>query len=356
MEQFPTGNNPENTNQQPTGADILADMPSFEEMRRQNAIPEGVRDEQDYREYQAEQQARAAEQSKADAEFIEHSNKYIAEISKIENPQDKYMAIASLRYMTDVKRNKSRQNNTENAQDVMLEFFNRNDKNKTVRDFIANKVNTLIENGASEEEIKHYNLPIEYAEYMERIEEGARIQAINDSDSETAEKTLEDLLAGKNLGDLVDFGFESFGRRYTELLEINSPFTAEPNDFIERPASDRGIIVSMAEDLINRIHDDDPNTTEQRYYKNKLTVLGQLYNGKNFDTQLRHIKGYLIRSVAEDIHDGKEQTDIGHVVRTTAILEMSSEFSLKQKRYGYFIEGLSRGQQILDNFKNNQEA
>ena len=43
MEQFPNNNNPEeNTNQEPTGADILANMPSFEEMRRQNATPEDV--------------------------------------------------------------------------------------------------------------------------------------------------------------------------------------------------------------------------------------------------------------------------------------------------------------------------
>lgn len=60
MEQFPN-NNPENTNQESADTGVLADMPSYEEMRRQNAVPEGVRDEQDYQEYLAERSAREAE-------------------------------------------------------------------------------------------------------------------------------------------------------------------------------------------------------------------------------------------------------------------------------------------------------
>ena len=69
-EEFPT-NNPENQESNLSGAEMLTDMPSFEEMRRQNAVPEGVRDEQDYQEYLEEKQALANESFAIQKELID---------------------------------------------------------------------------------------------------------------------------------------------------------------------------------------------------------------------------------------------------------------------------------------------
>ena len=367
MEKFPTSDNPENINQEPAGADVLADMPSFEEARRKNAIPEGVRDEQDYREYQAEQQARSDEQDKADAEFIEHSNRYIAEISKIENSQDRYIAIASLRYMTDARKNKSRQSNTENAQDVMLEFFDRNDKDETIRSFIANKVNGLRENGASEEEINHYNLPNEYTEYIEKIEKGAKIQVINDTE-ETVEWIKEfdkQVRRGAVDYDLVIFGWW----KHTE----------------ERPDSDRGIIVSMADELgdecyrLARIefdndnyNDDDGFATQDRardyrdFAINKLMCLANYYTfGESFDHRTDYVKESFYREVmkcmesrADYITRGVSPEDVNYhrAMNMMAVMQVKDEFDEQKKNYESFQEQLAEGQQILDGFQKNSGA
>ena len=358
MEEFPNNNPEENTNQEPTSADVLANMPSFEEMRRQNAVPEGVRDEQDYREYQAEQQARSAEQDKADAEFIEHSNKYIAEIDRIENPQDKYMAIASLRYMTDIKRNKSRQNNTENAQDVMLEFFNRNDKDETIRGFIGNKVDGLRKNGASEEEINHYDLPIEYTEYMEKIEKGAKIQAVNDAEEteEWLEEFNERVRRGAVDSDLVNFG--------------------EWEHTKKRPDSDRGIIVSMSDELgdecwrlsnIEYDFDNDRVTRDRaRDYRDfaidKLIYLSNYYTyGESFDRQINRMKEHFYSEVMECMekkssNEGYYRVDYYGAMNMMAVMQVKDEFDEQKKKYESFQEQLAEGQQILDNFKNNSRA
>lgn len=356
MENLPT-NNPENINQEPSDADILASMPSFEEMRRQNAVPEGVRDEQDYREYQAEQLARSAEQDKADAEFIEHSNRYITEIEKIENPQDKYMAIASLRYMTDTKRNRSRQSKTEHAQDIMLDFFKRDNKDVTFKEFIKNKKNALRNDGVDEDIVERYDVSYEFGDYLEDIQKGSKIQAINDT--EETEEFLEDfndrVRRGAVDSDLVDFGEWDHAKK--------------------RPDSDRGIIVSMADELGDecwRLSNIEYNFDNDRVAKDrardyrdfaidKLIYLSNYYtHGESFDHQVNQIKESFYREVTECMEnrssvDYSEGVDYYSAMNMMAVMQIKDEFDEQKKEYERFQEKLAEGQQIIDNFKNSQQ-
>lgn len=357
MEKFPNNNPEENTNQEPTGADVLANMPSFEEMRRQNAVPEGVRDEQDYREYQAEQQARSAEQDKANkearAEYDEHCKRFITEVLDIKDSKDKNMAIVMLPTLTSGKNiwHEEDLKASQDCQDIFLEYINRDKKNMSIEEFIAERAEDM--NKGEQDRRRYQAFPLEVAS---RSEEFAEIQTINDDSPEVAEEELEKMLTEKKLGDLVDYGFQSFGRRYTKHLEIDSPFDWKPNDFVERPASDRGIIISMAKDIISQIDNNDLNLTKQQYLKNKLTVIGKLYNGKNFDKQLKDIEDFLIQSISNDVNDGRERTDIGNVIRTSTILEISRKFSGWRHNYDFMKKYQQDGQTILDNFKNNSEA
>ena len=369
MEQFPNSNS-ENINREP--ADAGEDKPlSFSEhmAKKQNyeqalkeaqdngTLPEGVRDAQDYQEYLEENQAREAEQDKANkeahAEYDEHCKRLIAEVLDIKDPKDKNMAIAMLSTLTSGKNIWGREDlkASQDCQDVFLEYINRDKKDVSIEEFIVERVEDT--NKSEQDRRKYQIFPLDQAVDSEEF---AEIQAINDDSPEVAEKELEKMLAEKNLGDLVSYGFESYGRRYTKHLEVDSPFTWEPNDFVERPASDRGIIVSMAKDIINQIDGNDPNITKQRYLKNKLTVIGQLYNGKNFDKQLTDIEDYLIQTITDDANDNKEKTDIGNVIRTSAILEISRKFSGMRHRYVFMKKyQQADGQAILDNFKNNQQ-
>lgn len=64
---------------------------TFEDAKKNDAIPEGVRDEQDYREYLAEQEAK-------NKEFEKFDNKIFENIMSIENPDDRDLATAILPY------------------------------------------------------------------------------------------------------------------------------------------------------------------------------------------------------------------------------------------------------------------
>ena len=71
-------------------------MPSFEEMKRRNAVPEGVRDEQDYREYLEEKKAReseaAANNGSTEALGVETISENLGDIvepSQVESPENK---------------------------------------------------------------------------------------------------------------------------------------------------------------------------------------------------------------------------------------------------------------------------
>ena len=370
MEQFPT-NNPENVNQEPVDSGEERPLSfsehmeqkqsydqAFKEAQENGTLPEGVRDAQDYREYLEEHQAHAVEQDKANkearAEYEEHCKKLIAEVLNIKDPKDKNMAIVMLPTLTSGENiwNREDLKASQDYQDIFLEYINRDEKDVSIEECIVERAEDA--NKSEQDRRKYQIFPLDQAADSEKF---AEIQAINDDSPEVAEKELEKMLAEKNLGDLVSYGFRSFGRGYTKHLEINSPFDWEPNDFIGRPASDRGIIVSMAKDIINQIDNDDTNVAKQRYLKNKLTVIGKLYNGKSFDTQLAEIEDFLIQSITDDTNYGKERTDIGNVMRTSAILEMSRKFS-GMRRYKYdFIKEYHQatGQAILDNFKNNQQ-
>lgn len=372
MEKDPS-NNPENINQQPAADENAERQPLpyeeemdkrqhyerlFNEMKQNGTLPEGVTDPYELREYTEENQAREAEQDKANkearAEYDEHCKRLIAEVLDIKDPKDKNMAITMLSTLTSGKNIWGREDlkASQDYQDVFLEYINRDEKDVSIEEFIVERVE---DTNKSEQDRRKYRIfPLDRAVDSEEF---AEIQTINDDSPEVAEKKLEKMLAEKNLGYLVSYGFESYGRRYTKHLEIDSPFNWEPNDFIERPASDRGIIVSMAKDIINQIDGNDPNVTKQRYLKNKLTVIGQLYNGKNFDKQLKDIEDFLIQAITDDANNNKEKTDIGNVIRTSAILEISRKFSGMRHRYVFMKKyQQADGQAILDNFKNNSRA
>ena len=83
MEQFPTGDNPENINQKPATSEDAGKQPLpyeeemdkrqhyerlFKEMQRNGTLPKGVTDSYELREYTEEKQAHEAEQSKAEQE------------------------------------------------------------------------------------------------------------------------------------------------------------------------------------------------------------------------------------------------------------------------------------------------
>lgn len=371
MEEFPNNNPEENTNQEPTDADVLANMPSFEEMRRQNAVPEGVRDEQDYREYQAEQQARSAEQDKADAEFAEHSKAYISEITKLENPRDRYMATASLRYLTDAE-NKYRQGHSEKAQNVMLDYFNRDNKDETLKNFIENRIYDLGHTGVKEmeEATKRYDLPSNYIDYLDKIERGAVIQTINDT-----EETEESV---KELNELV-FSIEGFGG---ELNKFTTSLDYHPE---ARPKSDRGIIHCMIKYLADDMHEHGRPTSALRHFDlEKLFRMEDFYGGESLDHQLTKIKKELYKDVMDKMSkEGSgwpfespkvnyyanekgefafaraedDEVDNRHRLRDMmAVMQIDDEFKEHKKLYEKFQKSLAEGQQILDSFKNNTEA
>lgn len=73
---------------QSIGAKTLASMPTFEELSKEDR-PEGVRDEQDYREYLAEREAKRGEYKKADQEIMDG-------IRRIEDLDGRNLATAML--------------------------------------------------------------------------------------------------------------------------------------------------------------------------------------------------------------------------------------------------------------------
>lgn len=336
MEQFPNNNNPEeNTNQEPTDADVLANMPSFEEMRRQNAVPEGVRDEQDYREYQAEQQARNAEQGKADSEFIEHSKAYVAEVAKIENPSDRYLTTALLNEMTiKAENDKNRQTRALNTQNLMLEFINRKNKNETIIGFIDSKINNLKASGVDEAEAERIYKNLTFTENrIKNLDEMLKVQAINDAGkTEESLEELEDELEDK----LYDNG-------------ISANFNGYRNE-----ENDKGTIINMTNNLLKQ-YEHEENDGMRTLIADKITVMSSFYRGESFKYQTERSKGRFYENVTEALKGGFtiEPNKMAYMM---AIMQSESEFNDQKKDYEEFQERIAEGQQILDNFKNNSEA
>ena len=319
-------NNSENTSQD-SDFDSLSNMPSFEDMRKQNAVPEGVRDEQDYREYLAEKQARAAEQEKAGSEFAEHSKKYIAEIAKLEDSADKYMAIASLRHLTNERQNEHEKNDSINTQEVLLEFFNRDNKHETIKNFIDNKINDLRNSGASEETINHYDIPKAHADSLESIEENARIHALNQADEE---ECLDEL--------------NSFMEEDDSLsgLEFDEYKTSE-----KRPASDRGILLSMATELLkDNIHEENMNM--HALNSTMIKHIAYYYNGQDFDRQSIPSNERFSEKMMHALKGDYKVSPL-EFLDMLAINELKSNLNIKKHSYSGFCKILDKGQELLNN-------
>lgn len=207
--------NSENVDQGTTGVDALSNMPSFEEMRRQNTLPEGVRDEQDYRDYMMEQQARSAEKNNAEIEDAKCNKEFCEEISKLEKPQDKYLAIALLDVMVNGTTysfndqdvfGRNRKN-----QSVLLEYINRDNKEETIDDFIDSKIDEARSNGSESDYDRYDYFPLNRVPVLEV---GARIQASADNGD------IMSIIKITRENDNAERGYKVFNKRYTRNQEL----------------------------------------------------------------------------------------------------------------------------------------
>ena len=359
MENLPT-NNPENINQEPATNE---EQPlsfsehmeqkqkyeqAFKEAQDNGSLPEGVRDAQDYREYLEEHQAREAEQSKAEqeaqSEFEKHSQVLIAEVANLEDVKDKCMLTAMLPIL--MRKSDSNRERTLKDQNVLLEFINRNDKKMSIRDFVTNKINSLKNNGASEEMIgRYYHINIDFMEHAERF---AEIQSLNDSDSDLDDSIV---MSAEEKGINV-IGFNGY-RKKINNIDIFSSENSH-NHFDDRPMSDRGIILYMAKDLIAK-------TAEERFSKQqnlnvrKLAVLGKLYDGESFGMQALHAKTRFYEGIMGAIIHDDEKVNTDYSMGMLSIMQLSEDFRLLRHSYDRFERYSADGQAILDNFKNSQQ-
>lgn len=240
---------------QNVGADVLAQMPefsehmkSFNEAKQNGEVPDGVRDEQDYKEFLAEQEARNNEFKKFDNEIFEG-------IMSIEDPDDKDLATAILPFYYNDSLNDndaSKQGRRVGIKAVVNYMYS--DKSMSLEDTISKAANNLLNDA------KHTN--------ETRIVAREAFYPLLHSIDDNIPTDLADLRIGQeieslNLSEAVfneneqsyRFNYHDGNRERSSLFQISAHHIA-PQLLGEPPADDSTkITLSVANSLAKQINE-----------------------------------------------------------------------------------------------------
>lgn len=347
MEQFPNNNNPEeNTNQKSTSADILTDMPSFEEMSKQNAKTEDTNGEQDYREDQ-EWRDHIVESNKGAEQYLNLQT----EVLGIKDAKSKYLATALLpfrsgREVTLHLRDRemsisagltaeelSLQNNTIS---IALEYSKSNySKNELPIEMFTDLMKLqIMASGSNDSRYDNYR-----ADDLYSFDRSAYAKVANEGDE--AERLLNRWCKNNGLypGEASRKGilgkvFSSDTQAQDSFGKYNSQeFLSEPEGWKERPSSDKGIILEMARLEAIKCTDEDESISSSA--KQRLDVLKQLYTGK---------------SIKQQLYEATRSNE-NYIENVKTITQINAEFDERRIAYEDFNENLAKGQQIFDNLQ-----
>ena len=266
---------------------------------------------------------------------------YFAQVSKIKEPKDKYFALATLGRITDdeVLNDSKISAEAVNSMDILSEFFNRDDKNMGLREYIDNKKQENIENHR-EDLNSHYDLSENLSRFFEMEEQNAKIKAY-----------------GENLNPAIDslndkytsYGYYRFGLRFyhkdpkTPEDKLNdSLIVSMAHEYVDKAISlskTEAIIERKEEELKYNNNPEDKAALEalkdkyykealSRNYEGDLSTLLSCNNGKDFDEQIEN--GYYPNRIKQQIRKTK------------------AEFYRLKDNYKYFEEDVATGQEILD--------
>lgn len=307
------------------GAEELAKMPSFEEhmksfdeAKRSGGLPEGVRDEQDYREYLAEKDARDAESNKL-------KNEALRKINEIKDPQDRDLAICFLPLFLDPKE----VSDEKAPKSLRYELMNgivdhiRNGDEGTVADYLADC------NKAAHES---RNMPMSYLTYSyHEVSSVYGFEFGNKVDREQATDEIEIEYDGRSFS----FGYEYISRRCVK---------------------DSKIVVAWAKEISENPSDELLGKEEQSYIIDTLSDISR--GGEDADTILERQLHRHIKELDKNAKQAVERTGDPRTAEISlwnsgllgTIWDQKIKDELKKRRecYDDYLEFLERGNKILE--------
>ena len=348
---------------------------TYDEALREGVLPEGVRDEQDYREYLSEKNARAVEAT-------EHDHAMANEIERIENPYDKNLVLSIIpRFYDENGDRRQKENEYFDSLSLAIEYANRNNSNTSIEEFAEYKISQR------KQEIKDKG--IDYHRDREASKELYRLRNALDALKRASHYSEIQKETDNNEQSIAEidkyFKNDERLRRYRVIPTIfrnNFSNSIEDSDFspinaqtihdrhldlarqiIARPAFDKGIATVMAKDLLQEYQ--QTNSEDSKIIlKDKLYVLADYYRGEGFNMQM----DFAMQSFKENCYDvvtremDKRSSDILHsdnepyrfrlveVAKMMSIYDISGQFRFEQVQYADYLDDIEDGKKILAKF------
>lgn len=355
MEKFPTGDNPENINQEPAADENAEKKPLpyeeemdkrqhyeqlFKEMKQNGALPEGVTDAYELREYTEEAEAHAAEQSKAEQEAENESNKRIEQtvntIEAIKDTDDKNLAISIFGYFGPFDKFGLGPNKM--SIDRILEY-NQSDSDQSFLEFLEDK---RIEDGCDTQ-------PDNYFPDFSDKESDAGYMWETLTVLMSGNKVQREMRSGKGPNGSFDIKFGSYDLPFLGIADNESEKQQENDAAIRLHAKTLASKYTTSTDEKNLTLENVPEEDREQ-----LVVLCEMYDA--FDGDINKYAWDIIeRTVGDRKYQRLNENDLASNLKDC--LNVKTATSDLRRSYNYYKSRLERGQRTLDNFKkSNPEA
>jgi|GEM_PF-1421444 len=305
-------------------AEIQEHEKTFEEARSEGNLPEGIRDEQDYKEYLAEQKAR-------NNETAEHDRALFSKIESIEDPYDRSFITAALGL--------SHKNGSHNTIVPFCMDFIEQDEFSDIGDFLKSKRAEFSDANA---------LTIsQSAGVLSQLKTGA-----------TIEKEAASIMEGLRVLHDDKVYYEDALNNFCDQNEIRASFICFPELQEHKEVNfNSGVAATIAKNIM-RDYDENASAVEKNKNARMLEILAQLYNGHK-DECRRVVErgiGQLGRTLSDKVIAGDIPDHlwwkapcftVGDVIDIVAANEVSEKISSAERSHGFYSKVKSLGNEIL---------